>query len=137
MRLCFNVVLFPILHVIYRKLPQKKTCRFLGGQKLLTSICATKTIALYGMGDQIGYSEWFQDALGMLDEAIQQIDPDNTIRRIGYWPNEGYDFMESKALTADRSHFVGLALDEDQQYELSDERIAAWCTQILEEIAEG
>ncbi|MCL5254874.1 MAG: flavodoxin FldB [Gammaproteobacteria bacterium] len=96
-----------------------------------------KTIALFGMGDQIGYSEWFQDALGMLDEAIQQIDPDQTIRRIGYWPNEGYDFMESKALTADRSQFVGLALDEDQQYELSDERIATWCTQILEEITDA
>ena len=29
-----------------------------------------KTIALYGMGDQLGYAEWFQDALGMLHHEI-------------------------------------------------------------------
>ena len=32
--------------------------------------------------------------------------------------------------------FVGLALDETNQYDLSDERIQAWCEQILGEMAE-
>lgn len=90
-----------------------------------------KTIALFGMGDQNGYAEWFQDALGMLHDAIDSPD----ITRIGMWLNEGYQFIESKALTADKRHFVGLALDEDSQYELTDERIAQWSTQVLEEIA--
>ncbi|MGL4959001.1 MAG: flavodoxin FldB, partial [Plesiomonas sp.] len=36
--------------------------------------------------------------------------------------------------TADNSAFVGLALDEENQYELSDERIADWSGQILLEI---
>lgn len=96
-----------------------------------------KTIALFGMGDQVGYSEWFQDALGMLHDAVADTDPENTIRRIGFWPNQGYDFMASKALIENDSLFVGLALDEDSQYELSDDRIAHWCTQILEEIADA
>ncbi|POB69150.1 flavodoxin FldB, partial [Vibrio vulnificus] len=35
--------------------------------------------------------------------------------------------------TEDGSHFVGLALDEDSQYDLSDERIATWIEQVLTE----
>ncbi|TRW49328.1 flavodoxin FldB [Aliidiomarina halalkaliphila] len=96
---------------------------------------SNKTIALYGMGDQQGYSEWFQDALGMLHDEIAASPGGSSIHRIGYWPVESYEFIASKALIADKTHFVGLALDEDSQYELSDERIETWCTQILEEIA--
>lgn len=91
-----------------------------------------KTLAIYGLGDQEGYPEWFQDAIGMLHEAVAQ----PGLTRIGYWPNEGYEFIGSKGLTPDKKQFVGLALDEDTQYELTDTRIATWCTQILEEIAE-
>ncbi|MGB0938637.1 MAG: flavodoxin FldB [Colwellia sp.] len=91
-----------------------------------------KTVALYGMGDQIGYTDWFQDALGMLhDEVIVK-----GAKLIGYWPNEGYDFNASKGLTEDGTHFVGLALDEDNQYQLTDERLASWCEQILIEYAQ-
>jgi flavodoxin II len=91
-----------------------------------------KTIALYGMGDQIGYTEWFQDALGMLHEQViaQGATP------IGFWSNQGYEFAASKALTEDKSHFVGLSLDEDNQYDLSEQRIDQWCEQILEEYAQ-
>lgn len=98
-----------------------------------------KTIALFGMGDQNGYAEWFQDALGMLHDALAEANRDSsgntTIKRIGYWPNQGYDFIASKALSKDETSFVGLALDEDCQYELSDQRIAEWSTQVLTEIA--
>jgi len=91
-----------------------------------------KIVALYGMGDQIGYSDWFQDALGLL---FQQISPLGA-HIIGFWPNHGYDFSASKALTEDQTHFVGLALDEDNQYNDSDKRIAQWCEQILSETLE-
>jgi flavodoxin II len=95
---------------------------------------AGKTIALFGMGDQIGYGQWFQDALGMLHDKILP----QGVNFIGFWPNdEGYEFEGSKALTEDGSQFVGLALDEETQYELSDERIANWVTQILTEYAES
>ncbi len=91
-----------------------------------------KIIALYGMGDQIGYTDWFQDALGMLhDEAQTQ-----GSKLIGYWPNQGYEFAASKALTKDQSQFLGLSLDEDNQYKLTDDRIATWCEQILHEYSE-
>ena len=91
-----------------------------------------KIIALYGLGDQQGYGQWFQDALGMLhDEIIPQ-----GANVIGYWPNQGYEFEESKALTEDGDFFVGLSLDDETQYDLTDTRIEQWCEQILEEITE-
>lgn len=86
-----------------------------------------KYVALFGLGDQEGYGEWFLDAMGMLHNELTP----TGVNFIGYWPNQGYQFEKSKALTADNSHFVGLALDEDSQYELTDERLDAWCEQIL------
>lgn len=91
-----------------------------------------KIVAIYGMGDQIGYAEWFQDAVGMLHEAIAPQLP----KRIGFWPNSGYEFIASKALNADGSLFYGLALDDENQYEQTDERLNLWINQILSEIAE-
>lgn len=90
-----------------------------------------KIIALYGLGDQQGYGEWFVDALGMLHDKLLTQSP----TWIGYWPVDGYQFDASKALTEDQQYFVGLALDEDSQYELSEQRISEWCLQISQEIA--
>ncbi len=88
-----------------------------------------KSVALYGLGDQEGYGEWYLDAMGMLHDEIKK----TGANIIGYWPTEGYNFEASKAVTEDGSQFVGLALDEDSQYDLSDERIATWIEQILVE----
>ncbi|MGO1296733.1 MAG: flavodoxin FldB [Vibrio sp.] len=88
-----------------------------------------KTVALFGLGDQEGYGEWFLDAMGLLHDEVKKLGA----HILGYWSIDGYDFDASKALTADGTQFVGLALDEDSQYELSDERIASWVEQILVE----
>ncbi len=87
-----------------------------------------KTVALFGLGDQEGYGEWYLDAMGMLHDELKK----SGANIIGYWPkDDSYEFEASKALTEDSSKFVGLALDEDSQYELSDDRIATWVEQIL------
>ncbi|NUW68548.1 flavodoxin FldB [Vibrio coralliilyticus] len=92
-----------------------------------------KTVALFGLGDQEGYGEWYLDAMGMLHDELKK----TGANLIGYWPNdESYEFEASKALTEGGSQFVGLALDEDSQYELSDERIATWIEQVLVEYQE-
>ncbi|KAB2421515.1 flavodoxin FldB, partial [Enterobacter hormaechei] len=49
---------------------------------------------------------------------------------------EGYEFTSQKPIIADGQLFVGLALDETNQYDLSDERLQSWCEQILGEMAE-
>lgn len=85
-----------------------------------------KKVALFGLGDQIGYPDWFQDALGYLWARLVNLGA----IAVGLWPAQGYQFNESKALTEEGRHFVGLALDEENQAELTDQRVADWCEQI-------
>lgn len=85
-----------------------------------------KTVALYGLGDQFGYGDFFVDAMGMLHDVVKG----RGATIVGSWPVEGYEFDASKALSSDGAYFVGLALDEDQQPEMSDLRLDAWCEAI-------
>jgi flavodoxin I len=83
-----------------------------------------KTIALYGLGDQAGYPANFVDAIGMLYDAFA----DCGAQFIGFTSTEGYEFDRSKAVLDDQ--FVGLVLDEDNQKELTEGRLADWLKQI-------
>ncbi|AWL11007.1 Flavodoxin [Saliniradius amylolyticus] len=89
-----------------------------------------KVVALYGLGDQIGYTDWFQDALGMLHDELSILG----VHFIGYWPNQGYEFAQSKALTEDGDYFVGLSLDDENQFEQTDDRIQQWVNQLVDEM---
>ncbi|MHC5828496.1 MAG: flavodoxin FldA, partial [Nostoc sp.] len=82
-----------------------------------------KRVAYFGDGDQYGYSDNFQDAIGIIEEKISQ----RGGKTVGYWPTEGYDFEQSRALR--NGKFVGLALDQGSQSELTDERIKTWVAQ--------
>ncbi|MBW4668097.1 MAG: flavodoxin FldA [Cyanomargarita calcarea GSE-NOS-MK-12-04C] len=86
-----------------------------------------KKVAYFGTGDQIGYADNFQDAIGIIEEKISE----QGGITVGYWSTDGYDFNESKALKDGK--FVGLALDEDNQSELTDSRIKKWVNQIKKE----
>ena len=88
-----------------------------------------KKVAFYGLGDQYGYPDNFQDGLGILAEVVL----DNGGELYGYWPNEGYDFNESLGI-APNGMFYGLALDEDNQRDESNDRIEKWVNQIKEEL---
>lgn len=94
---------------------------------------AGKKVALFGLGDQIGYPEWFLDAMGYLHDKLAE----RGATMVGYWPNEGYEFEASQALTADKSMFVGLALDEENEFDKTAERVHLWCEQVLSEFALG
>lgn len=85
-------------------------------------------VALYGLGDQVGYPEWFLDALGYLHTKVTTLGA----HTIGQWPTDGFTFTQSQALTPDGKHFVGLAIDDENQFELTDQRIHAWCQILLE-----
>ncbi|MCK9455312.1 MAG: flavodoxin [Sulfurimonas sp.] len=85
---------------------------------------STKTVALFGLGDQEEYNENFLDAMGTIYEQVVK----NGAKVVGSWPTDGYEFDESTAIID--GEFVGLALDEDNQEELSDERVTRWIEQI-------
>ena len=46
------------------------------------------------------------------------------------WPTEGYSFDESQAMF-DENHFVGLGLDEDNESDLTDDRIHNWLMKVV------
>ncbi|PIE45640.1 MAG: flavodoxin [Gammaproteobacteria bacterium] len=83
------------------------------------------TVALYGLGDQEGYPEYYLDAMGMIADEFES----RGATIVGQWPSDGYEFEASKALRGDV--FVGLALDEDCQEELTEERLVAWLSVVL------
>ena len=88
-----------------------------------------KKVAFFAMGDASGYPYNFLDALGELWDAVKVL---GSPELIGVWPTEEYDFEESKGLY-DEDHFLGLGLDDDNEPELTDERIDAWLGQLGEQ----
>jgi flavodoxin I len=86
-----------------------------------------KKVAYFGEGGSVGYPDTFQDAMGMLEEKITEQGGET----VGYWSTDGYKFTDSKALRDGK--FVGLALDEDNQSDLTDERIKVWVAQLKQE----
>lgn len=87
-----------------------------------------KKVAYFGAGDQVGYPDTFQDAIGILEEKISELGGET----VGYWSTEGYEFSDSKALHDGK--FIGLALDEDNQSDLTEKRIKAWVAQLKQEL---
>lgn len=80
-----------------------------------------KTIAFFGLGDQDGYPDNFLDAMGTLYNVV--IDNGGSV--VGdSWSIDGYDFDESTAVN--ENGFVGLAIDEDNQDDLTDDRVTKW-----------
>ena len=88
-----------------------------------------KKVAFFGMGDSCGYPDNYLDAMGELWETIKEL---GSPQLIGIWPNRGYEFDESRALY-DEDHFIGLGLDDDNQWDLTEERIANWLAQVVQE----
>lgn len=84
--------------------------------------------AIYGLGDQVLYPEHFVDGMATIRDEISS----TGIRFIGSWPAVGYEHTDSKSVDGD--HFIGLALDDDQQPELSDERIKHWVETLKAEL---
>lgn len=86
-----------------------------------------KHVALFGLGDEGGYPDTYQDALGMLAQHIRA----RGARLVGYWPTTGYTFAASLAVEGD--HFVGLALDDITAPHLTEARITQWVQQVAAE----
>ena len=79
-----------------------------------------KKVGLFGLGDQEGYPDSFVDGMASLKAKISGVGG----KISGEWPVEGYSFDRSAAV--EDEHFVGLALDEENQPELTDQRIGSW-----------
>jgi len=86
-----------------------------------------KTVAIFGLGDQLGYDEWFCDGVGILAKVVL----DNGGRVIGYTDkDESYDFDTTPKSIIKDDVFYGLCIDEDNQGELTQDRLSKWVEQI-------
>lgn len=85
-----------------------------------------KKVAMYGLGDQKKYPESFVDGLGLI---YCRLNAKECV--VGFTPLTGYTYYFSMA--EKDGQFIGLALDDDSQKELTEPRITAWAAQLKEE----
>jgi flavodoxin I len=83
-----------------------------------------KTIALFGLGDQMEYAHEFVDGLGILYEKFEELGASF----VGFWPLSGYEYDISRGEI--NGEFVGLVLDQDNQSNLTTERVETWIAQV-------
>ena len=83
-----------------------------------------KVVAVFGMGDSESYSDTYCNAMGKLAENVKKAGAN----LVGQVSTEGYSYESSEAVVD--GNFVGLALDNDNQEDLTEERITKWVEQI-------
>lgn len=89
-----------------------------------------KTVALFGCGDSESYADTFCDGMGILFNELK----DSGCRFIGTVPATDYTYSSSVAVTDDGC-FVGLAIDDINESDKTEERITAWTETLKAELA--
>ena len=85
-----------------------------------------KTVAIFGLGDSASFSSSFAEAIYVLHNELN-----SKVQIVGVIPDEGYTYDDSSAV--EDGKWLGLALDEDNEYNESEERITKWVEQLKEE----
>jgi len=84
--------------------------------------------AVFGLGDQISYSNTFVDGIAEMASALKS----KKIKLVGKCSSDGYNFLESRAQS--EGYFLGLPLDQDNESEKTGDRLEKWIKQIKEEV---
>merc|ERR1711990_1276528 len=83
-----------------------------------------KKVAVFGCGDSSSYGDYFCDAIEEVYSAMKEAGAE----MVGSVATDGYDFSESKSVIDGK--FCGLPLDEDNESDMTEDRVAARCEQI-------
>jgi flavodoxin I len=84
-----------------------------------------KKVAIIGLGNSVLYPEHFADGMAHLYKDIKE----KNANIFGFVDAEDYTFEDSEAVN-DEGLFCGLALDEDNEDELSAERLEKWISKL-------
>ncbi len=95
-----------------------------GVEKLKGSDLKGKRVAVFGCGDSSSYPDTFCDAMSIIASAAA----DGGATLIGRVSTDGYTFDSSAS--AQDGQFVGLAIDEVNESDKTDERISAWVSSL-------
>jgi flavodoxin I len=88
-----------------------------------------KKVAFFGAGDQESHPEEFVSALGKMKDLFAKLGADT---EYGYTSTEGYTYKYSFAERDGK--FCGLAIDDINQEDLTEARVAAWAAQVKSEM---
>ena len=80
-----------------------------------------KKVAIVGLGNSVLYPSHFADGMADLYERMTK----QNAKVLGFVDAKGYDFEDSEAVNDD-GFFCGLAIDEDNEAELTTERLEKW-----------
>jgi len=89
-------------------------------------------VAVFGCGDSSSYTDYFCDAI----EEVHRTFSEAGATMVGEWPCSDYEFEESKSVVGgaasseDAEKLLGLAIDVENQSDLTEERVSAWAAQI-------
>lgn len=87
-----------------------------------------RKVAVFGCGDQFGYSNSFNDSVGILCQKIIDLGGEPC----GFMPrDDSYQFEFSRGVIDDV--LMGLFLDEDNQSAQTPQRVANWVLWLLED----
>lgn len=89
---------------------------------------AGKKVAIFGQGDQVGYPDSYQDAVGQLADKV--VERGATL--VGLTSRDGQEFTATKVMTGGK--MKGLCVDATNQDDKTAERVAAWVPQIKTEL---
>lgn len=83
-----------------------------------------KTVALFGCGDSESYSDTFCGGMAEIYNGLK----DKGVKFVGEVSTDGYTYDDSEAVVDGK--FVGLALDDVNEDDKTEERINAWIEEI-------
>ena len=84
-----------------------------------------KKVALFGLGDQFGYPDNFVDGMKYIKDFAKYCGAEV----IGNWPTDEYEYDES--LAEEGGEFIGLVIDNDNQSNMTDDRVSKWAEQVI------
>lgn len=86
-----------------------------------------KPVAVFGCGDSQAYGDNFCDAIQEIHGAFEAAGA----KMIGYVDSSAYQHSQSKSEKDGK--FLGLPLDQDNEADQTEERVAAWISQLKAE----
>ena len=86
-----------------------------------------KTVALFGCGDSESYADTFCGGMAAIYDVVK-----DKAHVIGAVSTEGYNYEDSESVVDGK--FVGLALDDVNEADKTEERLDAWITAIKPEL---
>ncbi len=85
-----------------------------------------KKAAIFALGDSASFSNSFVESMKIIYDEIK-----DKVEIVGQVPDEGYTYDDSTAVID--GMWLGLPIDEDNEYDMTEDRLAKWAEIIKKE----